>query len=137
MLNLAEKYWEWRESLDIKRQELEKELAFKKKYKKYFDKAKGLGSINKSSSKELTSLYIECIESGVSEVKKDAHRCWAEFNNGYKVVFWIANKMYAYAQDSKFTAPDGSEIDFQHVMPDKWCLFYILEQIEEKGKIIP
>lgn len=130
MLNLAEKYWEWREVLDFKRQQLQKDRAFKKKYKEYFDKAKSLGTINKVTDKELSKLYLECIESGVSKVKKDSHYCWAEFKNGYKVNFWIANKMYAYAQNSKFTSPNGEELDFVCVMPEKWCLFFILENIE-------
>lgn len=132
MLNLAQRYWDWREDLDIKLQEAEKELSNKKKYKKYYNKAKKMGSMNESPNAELTNLYIECIESGVVASVKGEHYCVAKFENGYEVRFWIANKMYAYAKDSEFKKPNGEVLDFKSTMPAKWCLFYILEKIENK-----
>lgn len=134
MLNLAEHYWSWKSSIveriEQKRIEAEEKLRFMKKYGEYVKKALTLHTINKEVSKECTRLFVDGIESGIYSVEQDNYRCTATFNNGWKVNFWKENKMYAYAQDSIFTSPDGKKHNFSGCMPDKWCLFYILDKIE-------
>lgn len=123
MLDLAQRYWDWRERLDEKRR-------MYSLYGSYMRKAATLLTINRPVDKQCTQMFIRCIDSGLKTVRCDSYYCTATFENGYKVKFWIENKMYAYAQDAEFISPTGEKLSFNRVMPDKWCLFYILDKIE-------
>jgi len=123
MLNLAERYWEWRERFDEKRR-------MYSVYGKYIRQAATLLFIHRSTDSQCTQMFIDCIESGLKNVRCDTYHCFAEFENGYKVNFWISNKMYAYAQDAEFTSPTGEKVSFNRSMPEKWCLYLILDKIE-------
>ena len=135
MLNLAEIYWEWRESTDVKRQakqvELEKVQLLRKLYGKYLDQAaKSNDSPLYSVSEQCTQLFIDCIESGVTSVENTEYESTATFGNGYKVTFWIENKMYAYAKCARFIDNQGNKTDFEKKMPKLWCCYMILDKIE-------
>lgn len=135
MLNLAERYWQWRESIDVKQKEkqaeLEKAQLLRKLYGKYLDQAsKSKDSPIYPVSEQCTQLFITCIESGITSVKNTRHESTATFGNGYKVTFWIENKMYAYAQLARFTDNEGNEISFGKKMPKLWCCYMILDKIE-------
>lgn len=135
MLNLAEIYWEWRESTDVKRQakqvELEKVQLLRKLYGKYLDQAaKSNDSPLYSVSEQCTQLFIDCIESGVTSVENTEYESTATFGNGYKVTFWIENKMYAYAKRARFIDNQGNKTDFEKKMPKLWCCYMILDKIE-------
>lgn len=135
MLNLAERYWQWRESIDVKQQakqvEREKAQLLRKLYGKYLDQAsKSKDSPLYPVSEQCTQLFITCIESGVTSVTKTRHEATARFGNGYKVKFWIENKMYAYAKEAVFTNNEGKEQGFGNQMPKMWCCYLILDKIE-------
>jgi hypothetical protein len=136
MLNLAERYWQWRESITLERQvkqaELEKAQLLRKLYGKYLDQAaKSNDSPLYPVSEQCTQLFITCVESGVTSVENDEYESTATFGNGYKVAFWNANKMYAYAKRARFIDNQGNKTNFEKEMPELWCCYMILDKIED------
>lgn len=122
MLNLKQRYWDWKK---------EKESISLKNFL--------LGYvvcplINYRTSAHATKLFIDCINSGVKRVKCDHYHVRAQFNNGYSVDYWCANKMYAYASDAVFTTDTREKIGFKNQMPKRYALFHILENIENKAR---
>ena len=136
MLNLPGIYWSWKAAKLLKLEELRKEQEEKERlyslYGKYIDQANSSkDNTLYSFSEELTQLYIKCIESGVVSVTNGGYYSVATFNNGYKVRFWNANKMYGYAHSTVFTNKEGKEKDFgAKQQPSLWCAYMILDKIE-------
>lgn len=136
MLNLSGIYWNWKAAKLLKLEELRKEQEEKKRlynlYGKYIDQAEeSKDRALYCESEQLTELFIKCIDSGINSVVKDKYHAEAVFENGYKVKFWIENKMYAYAKSCVFTSPEGKEQKFgDKTMPKFWCCYMILDKIE-------
>ena len=116
MLSLADKWWKHREMIS--------------KYKScYFWSLTGMPWLrNNLTNKAISSLLLECIESGVDSVEKDRHYCTVSFSNGYKFNLWIANKMYAYGTGS-YTTPDGEYRRFSG-MPSRFVNNVFREYVE-------
>lgn len=141
MLDLANKYWDWRAvKLEIQRvKDIEKATlaTARKKYGVYMDMAKN----HKDKplyleSLELTKLFEECIESGVTESKAETHYCHAKFGNGWSVKYWIGNKMYAYARGAEFLNPEGKKIcHSESIMPQFYMCFFMEEKIEKVKRV--
>lgn len=134
MLDLANRFWDWRVvKLEVKRienEEKERVKLIRKKYGYYMDKAKGVSS-NKSADLNLDKAFEECIESGVVGVELTEHYCTASFSNGWTVKFWIANEMYGYcSQDTTFQKPDGEKLVFSHTMPSMYMCYYVRDKVE-------
>lgn len=66
---------------------------------------------NNFSAKELTRIFQDCMETGVSEVKEISHFIIIIFNNGIKIKFWDANHYYAWmSQGEVFNLIDNKKI---------------------------
>lgn len=139
MFDLADRYWGWRavqvEKQRLKQEERDRLKEARKKYGVYMDRAKNQ-SANYSANIRIDRYFEECIESGVENVKLTEHYCHAEFNNGWKVKFWIANKMYGYcSNNTEFTFADGKKETFSsHAMPSMYMCFYIQDKVENFTK---
>jgi hypothetical protein len=140
MINLSGLYWGWKEKKRLKLEELNKEQEEKKRlyslYGKYIDQASESSySTLYTENKGLTQLYVECIESGVKSVANGEHYTVAHFNNGCRVRFWTANKMFGYACSSVFTLESGEVKDFGGKnQPSLWCAYMILDKVENFQK---
>jgi len=89
MLNLAEKFWRWKEN--------------NKRYIKYRLMAyAGLAGTLRNEGKDHKAgrIFIEAYESGVESKEQDDYHMTIKFNNGCTFKLWIANKMYAYGSGS-------------------------------------
>lgn len=138
MLSLLDKWWTYKQKRYNKQvqQWLEKERKerIRAKYGKYLDMAekatsKPLYRVNQG----LEKLWEECISSGVVKTKRDSlHYHTAEFNNGFTVKFWTANRMFAYASRSEWVSPLGTKLSFDEEMPGMHLCYFIEEQVEKK-----
>ena len=140
MLDLANRFWDWRavklEVQRIKNEEKANLAIARKKYGLYMDKAKRCSDkALYSECPDLTKVFEDCIESGVTESKTDAHWCYAKFGNGWTVKFWIANRMYAYARGAEFVNSEGKEVKYgSHSMPQFFMCFVIEDKVEKIPK---
>lgn len=139
MLDLANRFWDWRavklKIQRVKSEEKERLKLVRKKYGYYMDKAKNTRA-NYSSNITLDKYFEQCIESGIKEVNVDEHYCKATFGNGWRVEFWIANKMYGYcSNNTKFFTDTGKVEDFRSsTMPSMYMCYYIQAKIENFQK---
>lgn len=136
MLDLANRFWDWRaikiENNKLKLKAKQRALLVSKKYGKWMKmcKEKPLYYVDPV----MTLMFEECIQSGLKSAKRASScRVGAEFNNGFKVNFWVANKHFAYAsKDTTFTSPLGTEIKFpNNSMPDMYMCMFIEEKVEK------
>lgn len=138
MLSVLDKWWSYKQSKYDKEAEKQllrdRENQIRLKYGKYLDMAK------KSNEKRLyrvngglEKLWEECIDSGVIKSKRNGeHYHIAEFNNGFTVKYWVANRMFAYACRSEWSSPLGTKLTFDEEMPEMHLCYFIEEQVEKK-----
>lgn len=138
MFDLASRYWDWRAvKLEEQKTKLEAKRCQQLVKNKY---GKWLKMVTRAPlypvDPVMNLMFEQCIESGVSSVKRQTHYCEAEFNNGFHAKFWIANKPYAYAsKETTFKSPLGTEIKFlDNTMPDMYMVHFIEEKVEKFSK---
>jgi hypothetical protein len=139
MLDLANRFWDWKavqlETQRIRTEEKERLKLARKKYGPYMDKAKNT-SANYSPNIKLDKYFEDCIESGIQDVNLSEHYCKATFGNGWKVEFWIANKMYGYCSNNTKFFTDTGKVEAFHsnTMPSMYMCYYIQDKIENFSK---
>ena len=133
---LANKWWEWKaskaETIARQLEEQQKQRELRAKYGRWMDQAKA----NKQgplyvTKPTLSKVFLDFMEEEIISVESDRHFCRATSASGKVLKFWIANRMFAYANQGKLEDKDGKELFRWHnEMPDYWVCFMLVEKIE-------
>lgn len=133
---LANKWWEWKavkaEAIARQLEDQQKQKELRDKYGRWMGQAKA----NKQgplcvTKPTLSKVFLDFMEEELISVESDQHFCTATSASGKVLKFWIANRMFAYANQGKLEDKDGKELfRWYNEMPDYWVCFMLVEKVE-------